>query len=203
MTTESLCSYPPSQRRWAGGCRRCRGILAATARWRSPLGPRTDMFVNPAGTDVVLNAPRLVFAPAGDFMLSARVTVEFAGTYDAGVLLLYAGERSWAKLCFEYSPQQEPMIVSVVTQGFSDDANAYVVAGNQTFLRSRGWGARWRFTPRKMARTGEMIRNFTLEPSAALTAGFVAQSPTGDGCRATFADIVYTPERLADLRSGV
>jgi len=41
------------------------GALAITA------GPRTDMFVNPAGTDVVLNAPRLLFAPEGDFMLSA------------------------------------------------------------------------------------------------------------------------------------
>src|SRR4051794_15245972 len=81
------------------------GALAITA------GPRTDMFVNPNGEGVTLNAPRLVFAPAGDFMLSARVTVEFAGTYDAGVLLLYAGDSSWAKLCFEYSPQQEPMIV--------------------------------------------------------------------------------------------
>src|SRR5215208_1314709 len=87
------------------------GALAITA------GPRTDMFVNPSGTDVVLNAPWLVFAPTGDFMLSARVSVEFAATYDAGVLLLYAGERSWAKLCFEYSPQRQPMIVSVVTQG--------------------------------------------------------------------------------------
>ena len=78
-------------------------------------GARTDMFVNPSGGEAVLNAPRLLGAAEGDFMLSARVTVGFASTYDAGVLLLYAGERSWAKLCFEYSPQRQPMIVSVVT----------------------------------------------------------------------------------------
>jgi regulation of enolase protein 1 (concanavalin A-like superfamily) len=173
------------------------GALAITA------GPRTDMFVNPAGTDATLNAPRLVFAPAGDFMLSARVTVGFVATYDAGVLLLYAGERSWAKLCFEYSPQKEPMIVSVVTQGFSDDANAYVVEGNQTFLRVSQLGRAFAFHASGDGAYWRLIRNFTLDPPAPIVAGFVAQSPTGDGCTATFADITYTPERLADLRSGV
>ena len=173
------------------------GALAITA------GPRTDMFVNPAGTDVVLNAPRLLFAPKGDFMLSARVTVAFAATYDAGVLLLYTGERSWAKLCFEYSPQRQPMIVSVVTQSFSDDANAYVVAGNQTFLRISRLGRAFAFHASEDGTYWNFIRNFTLDPSAQLVAGFVSQSPIGDGCTTTFADITYTPARLADLRSGV
>jgi regulation of enolase protein 1 (concanavalin A-like superfamily) len=173
------------------------GTLAITA------GPRTDMFVNPDGTDVALNAPRLVFAPSGDFMLSARVTVEFAATFDAGVLLLYAGERSWAKLCFEYSPQRQPMIVSVVTQGFSDDANAYVVAGNQTFLRVSRMGRAFAFHASADGVAWRLIRHFTLEPAAQLAAGFVAQSPTGAGCTAAFAQIGYTPARLADLRSGV
>jgi regulation of enolase protein 1 (concanavalin A-like superfamily) len=173
------------------------GALAIAA------GPRTDMFVNPDGTDVVLNAPRLVFTPQGDFMLRARVAVDFAATYDAGVLLLYSSERSWAKLCFEYSPQRQPMIVSVVTQGFSDDANAYVVQGNQAFLRIARLGRAFAFHASADGASWQMIRHFTLEPSIQLAAGFVAQSPTGAGCTATFADIAYAPERLADLRSGV
>jgi regulation of enolase protein 1 (concanavalin A-like superfamily) len=173
------------------------GALAITA------GPRTDMFVSPAGDEATLNAPRLLFAPQGDFMLSARVTVEFGATYDAGVLLLYAGERSWAKLCFEYSPQRQPMIVSVVTQGFSDDANAYVVDGNQTFVRIARLGRAFAFHASADGASWQLIRHFTLEPSESLEAGFVSQSPTGEGCTATFANIVYTPGRLADLRSGV
>jgi uncharacterized protein len=166
-------------------------------------GPRTDMFVSPAGTDVTLNAPRLLFTPQGDFMLSAHVTVEFAATFDAGVLLLYAGERSWAKLCFEYSPQNEPMIVSVVTQGFSDDANAYVVSGNQTYLRIARLGRAFAFHASADGVWWQLIRHFTLEPPGEIAAGFVAQSPTGEGCTVTFRDIAYTPERLADLRSGI
>jgi hypothetical protein len=70
MTTSVVLPSIPTPLRWglppvSGGIGGD-GALAITA------GPRTDMFVNPAGTDVVLNAPRLVFASAGDFMLSAR-----------------------------------------------------------------------------------------------------------------------------------
>jgi regulation of enolase protein 1 (concanavalin A-like superfamily) len=97
------------------------GALQVTA------GPRTDMFVSPSGEAPTLNAPRLLGPIAGDFQLSARVTVDFQGTYDAGVLLVWSNEQSWAKLCFEYSPQRDPMIVSVVTRVTSDDANSFVV----------------------------------------------------------------------------
>ena len=202
MSTETitLSSIPAPLRwdlapiSWSAGAD---GALAIAA------GPRTDLFVNPDGTDVALNAPRLLFAPDGDFTLSARVTVEFAATYDAGVLLLYAGERTWGKLCFEFSPQGEPMIVSVVTRGFSDDANAYVVAGNQTFLRIARLGRAFAFHASGDGAYWRLIRHFTLDTDAPLAAGFVSQSPMGAGCTATFADITYTPGRLADLRSGV
>src|SRR5882672_8559701 len=72
--------------------------------------PHTDLFIDPAGADPVLNAPRsLEPMPDNDFQLSARVTVDFGQTYDAGVLLIWADECSWAKLCFERSPQGNPM----------------------------------------------------------------------------------------------
>lgn len=192
--------------------------LAEALRWEVPpaswkagdaalvaaAGPQTDLFIDPAGSAPKLTAPRLLAAaPAGDFTLSARVSVDFAADFDAGVLMLYAADDTWAKLCFEYSPQRQPMIVSVVTQGFSDDANAYVVAGNQTFLRISRLGRAFAFHASEDGKFWNLIRNFTLEPSASLVAGFVTQSPIGDGCTATFADIVYTSERLADLRSGV
>jgi hypothetical protein len=82
--------YPPCQHRVEDG----RLILTSAAR--------SDMFLDPVGPSVVPDAGRLLGTPpGGDFTLAARVTVEFASTYDAGVLLLYVSERCWAKLCFE------------------------------------------------------------------------------------------------------
>jgi len=35
-----------------------------------------------------------------------------------------------------------------------------------------------------------------------LTAGFLAQSPTGDGCAVTFDGLEYAARTLTDLRDG-
>lgn len=172
------------------------GRLSITA------GRQTDLFASPRGTGAVNNSPRLLFEPTGDFTLSAHVTVDFKDTFDAGVLLLYVGDRSWAKLCFEYSPQQQPMIVSVVTKGLSDDCNSVLIAGNQVYLRLARLGQAFAFHYSQDGRTWHMVRHFNLEDSELLRAGFSAQAPRGDSCTAIFADISYTHKTLADIRSG-
>lgn len=166
-------------------------------------GPRCDWFIDPDGvTDPVMNAPALVGDPDGDFILSAHVTVDFAATFDAGVLVLSGGERTWAKLCFEYSAGGEPMVVSVVTRGVSDDSNAFVVEGNQVWLRVARLGAAFAFHASTDGRAWRLIRYFSLGPVGTLTVGFEAQSPVGEGCRATFDELRFESARLADLRNG-
>jgi regulation of enolase protein 1 (concanavalin A-like superfamily) len=117
-------------------------------------GPRTDWFVDPAGTGTTLNAPALLGTPDGDFILSARVEVDFEQTYDAGVLALWQDGTTWAKLCFEYSPQQDPMVVSVVTRGVSDDCNSTVIAGTTVWLRVAHIGRATPSTPQPTAPSG-------------------------------------------------
>jgi regulation of enolase protein 1 (concanavalin A-like superfamily) len=166
-------------------------------------GARTDLFVDPQGSPPMLNAPSLLARPNGDYQLSARVTVDFASTFDAGVLALHAHDGAWAKLCFEYSPQGEAMVVSVVTRGVSDDANAFAVEGRQVWLRVSRLGPAHAFHASTDGSDWRFVRHFALEPANDLSVGFLAQSPTGAGCAVQFDQIVYRPERLADLRSGV
>lgn len=165
-------------------------------------GGTTDLFINPQGAPPVLNAPRLLGTLTGDFQLSARVTVDFTATFDAGVLLIWRDEQQWAKLCFEYSPQRRPMIVSVVTHGASDDANGFVVDDNRVWLRVSRLGAAFAFHASTDGRLWQLIRHFPLDAGQPATAGFVAQSPTGTGCAVTFDDIHVAHARLRDLRSG-
>ena len=163
----------------------------------------TDLFTDPgtgARTDC---APAALFEPPdGEFLLSARVEVAFGSTYDAGVLHVWRDEEQWAKLCFERSPQGQPMIVSVVTHGVSDDANSVPIEGGIVHLRvtqlarasAFHWssdGVRWQF-----------VRYFSLGAAAGLRVGFSSQSPTGPGCRSTFSQIRYRPGTLRDLRNG-
>jgi regulation of enolase protein 1 (concanavalin A-like superfamily) len=152
----------------------------------------------------MLNAATLLGVPPdGDFQFSARVTVEFASTYDAGVLLVWINDRRWGKLCFEFSPDDEPMIVSAVTRGVSDDANAFVVDGRTVWLRVSRIDHAFAYHASLDGKTWRMIRFFTIDgPSTSAAIGFEAQSPTGGGCVVTFDDIRFTRERLGDLRDG-
>ena len=155
-------------------------------------GPRTDWFVDPQrSAEPKLNAPALLGGSSGDFLLSAKVTVDFAGTYDV-----------WAKLCFEYSPQREPMVVSVVTRGVSDDCNSFVVDGSSVWLRIAGVGPAFAFHASTDGSNWSFIRHFALEAGGEPSIGFAAQAPMGDGCGVTFEQIAYEAARLGDLRSG-
>jgi len=166
-------------------------------------GPRTDWFVDPQrSADARMDAPALVGPSDGDFLLSARVTVDFAATYDAGVLVLHERDDLWAKLCFEYSPQREPMVVSVVTRGVSDDCNSFVVEGSSVWLRIARIGAAFAFHASTDGERWSLVRHFALDGDGEPSVGFLAQSPTGDGCAVAFEQISYRAERLDDLRSG-
>ena len=118
------------------------------------------------------------------------------------MLLIHGGDRSWAKLCFEYSPQGQPMVVSVVTRGVSDDANSMPIDATTVWLRVARIGPAYAFHASTDGTTWQFVRHFALDTGGALQVGFVAQSPTGDGCTVTFEDIRFEPRRLADLRSG-
>ncbi|MFN8371404.1 MAG: DUF1349 domain-containing protein [Anaerolineae bacterium] len=166
-------------------------------------GASSDWFIDPNGTFSKGNAPSAVFTPPdADFVLSARVTVGFGATYDAGVLRIHSSDEVWAKLCFEYSPQGKPMVVSVVTRGFSDDCNSTVIDGATVYLRISRNGQTFAFHYSPDGRVWNLVRYFGLGKLEAVQIGFSSQSPTGQQCTATFADIHYHGGGLADIRSS-
>ena len=166
--------------------------------------PRSDLFVDPAGSDPQDAAPRLLGPVESDFQLSARVRSTFEGTFDAGALLLWAGARTWAKLAFEVSPDGEPMVVSVITDGrASDDANAFVVEDEAVWLRISRRGSACALHARLDGDEGwRFVRHFALDAPAAVRVGFSVQSPLGEGATARFDAIGFAPSGVADLRSG-
>lgn len=169
-------------------------------------GPRQDRFVSPTGEalDPASDAPRLLGSPEGEFQLIARVTVGFGAAFDAGVLYVQVGERTWAKLCLEYSPDV-PTVRTVVTRGHSDDANSFTVDGSSVWLRISRTGRAFAFHASRDGERWTFVRLFTLgdekETDAALV-GFMTQSPMGEGCVVTYDHIEFRPEWPKDLRDG-
>lgn len=183
-------------------------IDADTGAVRTTAHPYSDIFVDPAqgvtaNAQTLLNAATLLGRPpAGDFQLSARASVGFSSTFDAGVLLLWIDERHWGKLCFEYSPQGRPMVVSVVNRDVADDANAFTVDGDSVWLRVSRVGHTFAYHASIDGTTWHMIRFFVLDDPARALIGFEAQSPTGEGCAVAFDEVRFTQDRLTNVRDG-
>jgi len=166
-------------------------------------GEHTNWFVDPGGNRTQDSAPAGLFVPPdANFLLSAKVAVEFASTFDAGVLQLRSREDLWAKLCFEYSPQGDAMIVSVVTRGVSDDCNSVVIAEKEVYMRLAQTPKTTVFHYSHDGHYWHMVRYFSLGDLASVQVGFSSQSPRGQRCRAVFSEIRYTPGILKDNRSG-
>ena len=183
----------------------------APASWSLDEGPAltmaapagSDLFIDPSSGEAKAAAPRLLGRVDRDFQLSARVRCTFAGAFDAGALLLWASDRCWVKLAYEVSPDGEPMVVSVVTDGRSDDANAFLVPDGAVWLRVSRRGAACALHARLDGERWRFVRHFALDAPDSLRAGFLVQSPSGDGAEARFNDIAFAPEGLTDLRSGM
>lgn len=167
----------------------------------------------PAGLS---NAPALVFdvpPPTEDWQLSAIVQVAHQYLFDAATIFLHQGPNDWCKLCFEYSPEKRPVVVSVVTRDVSDDANGATIDGSSVRLRVSKVGnmIAFHYSPITTKTTDDedakvywtLHRAFCMRnPSAPMTIGFLAQAPTGESCTAHFSDVVFSQITLGDLRDG-
>ena len=170
-----------------------RVIAAAGADWTN------DAFGGPQQHAATL----LGFTPTEDFALSARVTVRGERTtFDAGVLAIWGDKNHWAKLCFEYSPQGQAMVVSVVTNEFSDDCNSTLVTEDAVYLRITRSGEGWAFHSSTNGQWWDFVRVFRLAYDGPLAVGFLSQAPLGDLCVADFDTIVYSTSAPTDFRDG-
>ena len=162
---------------------------------------KTNWYVSPAGDGKWDSSNRMLFKPADDFVLSAKVTVGYHSTWDAGGLVLYANNSVWAKFGIEVTTEKKPTIVSVVTRAVSDDNNSIVVNGSSAYLKIAKAGSGIFFYESEDGHHWSIIRAFTFGENLDLRVGFSAQSPIGDGCRVEFSDIQYRPVRI-DLWAG-
>ena len=165
-------------------------------------GPATDWFISPVDGKSSSSAPVLLFEPADDFVLTAKLNVEFGAQWDAGALMVYQDGANWAKFALEMTIDREPTIVTVVTRGVSDDCNSTMVPGGSAWFRIAKAGRAIAFYASLDGRKWKIIRAFTLGESPNLRAGFGAQSPVGQKATATFSEITYGARTIADILRG-
>jgi uncharacterized protein len=159
----------------------------------------TDWFVDPFDGTVHNTAPMLLFVPADDYVLSAKVRVSFKSKWDAGALMVWADDRSWAKLSFELSPAKQGTMVTVVTRGLSDDCNSIPISGDTVYLQIAKSGPAYVFYSSTDGKTWQVMRVFSLGDGSRAKVGFESQSPAGDGTEVVFSEIHYSTKKITDI----
>ncbi len=165
----------------------------------------TDYFNDPASDVRKASAPVLYREVDGDFTVEGRVAPAFGATYDAGAIVFYCTDDVWAKLAFEQTDLGSTSVVTVVTNGLSDDANGEVVDGDAVHLKMSRRGDVLGLYYSLDGRGWRMVRLLALPvpPGATANVGISAQSPTGSGCTVTFSELAFAKRAVTEMRGGV
>lgn len=164
--------------------------------------PKTDYFQNPDRLHSSDSAPYLWLPVEGDFVTQIEVRPAFDSTYDAGALMVRQDERHWAKLCFEYTDFGTHAIVSVVTDGVSDDANGPDIKAPAVWLQIVRVGNLFGLHYALDGQNWRMVRYFRLDMEDPVQVGLVAQSPVGGGTTVDFGHWILERRSVENLRAG-
>ncbi len=163
----------------------------------------TDYFVNPVDGKVIADAPFFYREVEGDFTLRARLSHDFTSTYDACVLLALENDTRWAKACFEYSDFNTNAVVTVMTDGRSDDANGVNIASKEIWMQLSRKEDVFAIHYSEDGKTFTMARLAHLPMASRIKVGLEAQSPRGQGGWRHFKDISLVEKAPEDIRKGL
>ncbi len=165
-------------------------------------GEKTDMFRDPNVTYNTDNAPKLLFTPNDDFVLSTAIHHTFSSKWDGGAIVLKSDSLNWIKFCFEKDYTGARRVVSVVTKNISDDANSVELTSNKVYYKMAKAGKVITLYYSTDGKNWFLVRHLQFEAKPGFKVGFLAQSPTGIACTVTFSDIRYEAKKISDPYTG-
>jgi regulation of enolase protein 1 (concanavalin A-like superfamily) len=176
---------------------------------------KCDYFQDPGGVVRKDDAPNLSMLVSGDFVATARVRPNWATVWDAAALMVRQDAAHWAKLCFESTDIGTKAVVSVVTNGTSDDANGADLTVGDVWLQicriGRQFGLHYaldgHLAPEESLPRGKpgwrMVRVFGMDMPAEVRVGLVAQCPAGPGVAIDWLTFSLEARTVKDLRAGI
>jgi regulation of enolase protein 1 (concanavalin A-like superfamily) len=168
------------------------------------VGEKQDFFINPVDSSITNNAPFLYRKVSGDFVATALVKPGFSSVWDAAALMVYQDSTHWIKLAFEDSDATGKSIVSVVTDGISDDANGPILHQvDSVWLRiirkNNVYALHWSIDGNDF----RMVRIAALPDFDLVMIGLEAQCPAGQSTTHEFHYFSIEQKTVKDLRKGV
>jgi hypothetical protein len=165
-------------------------------------GPKTDMFRDPNVTYNTDNAPKLLFKADPDFVLTATIQHPFTNKWDGAALVIKQDSLHWIKFCFEKDYLGSRRIVTVVTNGVSDDSNSIEIPSGQAVFKMAKADNVITLYCSADGKNWLLVRHLQFDFKPGFDVGFLSQSPTGEFCRATFTAIRYQHKKIKDPYAG-
>jgi len=163
--------------------------------------PKTDFF-RPYNGPQVDNACLLYTNVKGDFTACSSMSVVLAGFGDAAALTVRSDSNNWFKICIERSPVGDISIVSVITNGWSDDSNGELLSQPAATLRITRKGDTFGMNYRTENGNWRFVRAFSFKLPEEVMVGVHAQAPFQAGCSASISSFTLSSIPVDDVRSG-
>lgn len=165
-------------------------------------GEKTDMFRDPNVTYNTDNAPKLLFRPDDDFVLTTAIEHPFATKWDGGAVLLKADSLNWIKFCFEKDYKGKRRVVTVVTKNISDDCNSAEIYSNKIYYKLAKADNVITMYYSTNGKNWLLIRHLQFDTPNGFEIGFLSQSPLGKKCTVKFSEITYKAKKIKDPYAG-
>ena len=160
-----------------------------------------NLFISPGGNFRQTDAPMVLFPAGEQFVLTVRVAAPLGEVYDVAALVLYQDENNWAKLCYEYSAEKKPTVVSVVTRGVSDDCNGPEIAADHVYYAIVRNGVEYSFHWSADGVSWHLFRHFRMDSPLPVRVGFAVHGVSARALTGTFSEIHYLPGKPLGMRT--
>ena len=138
------------------------------------------------------------------FTLIAKVTPEFTaeGLYNAADLFVYSSDSLWQKLAFEQDEYGNPRVVTVRTQGTSDDNNHDKLDVSSVYLKISSDTQTIASYYSIDKKEWHMVRLYKNNYPKNIYLGISSQCPQKGSCTSRFEEISLTHDNVSDFRLG-
>ena len=166
-----------------------------------------DIFSDPDGGKLTKATLPILFIPtdnAKPFTFQAKVTPGFAedGLYNAADLIVYANSDLWQKLAFEQDEYGNHRIVSVRTDGTSDDNNHDKIEAGSVYMKISSDTKTIASYYSLDGKEWHMVRLYKNSYPEKIYLGIASQCPVKGLCISQFEEITLTTDNVGDFRMG-
>lgn len=168
-------------------------------------GAHTDFFRSADDGYFFTNMPALLLEVDNSkpFVFKARLTPELKKAFDGGALLVYADADHWLKFAFERDERNLRRIVTVKTEGYSEDNNHELVEQESLWLKIATKGKAMGLYYSTDGQRWNFVRLDKNDYPDKLYIGLATQSATGNGHATLFEEASLSYTEIEDSRAGI